>query len=517
MTVKNRFEVSTEGMKMLQDGRPLWQLVKELISNAWDEEITSCDVSIKSVGKGTLLIEVEDDGKGFRDITDAYTIFAPTPKRGQASVRGRFNLGEKELLAIAKDGIVETVGHTVEFPSSGGKKVKRNVRINGTKVSVTLKGRLDSIEPTIEKIKTFIPPKGIRYVINGVLVRERSTIATTEAVLPTVLAEKDQVLRPTNRKTSIDIYNSFLDSGHIYEMGIPIQSIAMPYDVDIQQKVPLPPNRDIVSDAYLRHVYAEVLKVVRKDIDDEDAGSSWITMAVEDKRTDDDTVRDIMLKRLGNKTVIRDPFDAQANADALDGGWETINPKTLTPTERQRYKDAGLLTANQKFGRFKGGHGLSEPMKHSKVTPPMLEVARYTKWLSKQLLGFEVKVQFISDFRFKMAADYNKGSKTLRFGKIKLGSEWFDNSPTQKQTALIIHELAHEHGGSGCGIGEGNPHGWNYIYSLEALGAKATHLAIKLKGEWWFPGSDDDIEIDSRYGNDLVTEEVHFFDKFFPL
>ena len=50
---KNRFEVSTEGMALLHDGRPLWALVKELVANAWDEpSVTKCDVTIQPAMRG---------------------------------------------------------------------------------------------------------------------------------------------------------------------------------------------------------------------------------------------------------------------------------------------------------------------------------------------------------------------------------------------------------------------------------------------------------------------------------
>ena len=65
----NRFEISTEGMRLLHEGRPLWQLVKELVANSWDEG-ANCRVTIERFS-AYLSIEVEDDGGGFRDIADA--------------------------------------------------------------------------------------------------------------------------------------------------------------------------------------------------------------------------------------------------------------------------------------------------------------------------------------------------------------------------------------------------------------------------------------------------------------
>jgi DNA topoisomerase VI subunit B len=67
---KARFEVSTEGMKGLHDGRPLWSLVKELVANAWDEDTSLCEVTIEpfktKAKEDQIFIKVEDDGPGFK-------------------------------------------------------------------------------------------------------------------------------------------------------------------------------------------------------------------------------------------------------------------------------------------------------------------------------------------------------------------------------------------------------------------------------------------------------------------
>ena len=54
-------------------------------------------------------VTVKDDSpEGFRNITHAYTLFADTYKRRDPTKRGRFNLGEKQVIAICKRAIVMT-------------------------------------------------------------------------------------------------------------------------------------------------------------------------------------------------------------------------------------------------------------------------------------------------------------------------------------------------------------------------------------------------------------------------
>jgi hypothetical protein len=58
---------------------------------------------------------VEDDApEGFYDLTHAYTMFARTRKRSSPDKRGRFNLGEKQVLALCREArIVTTKGTAV--------------------------------------------------------------------------------------------------------------------------------------------------------------------------------------------------------------------------------------------------------------------------------------------------------------------------------------------------------------------------------------------------------------------
>ena len=74
-TSTRRFEVSEAGMRELNAGRDPWDLVKELVQNAWDEApiATYCSVTVEPQSDGnTTLVTVEDDGPGFRDVADCF-------------------------------------------------------------------------------------------------------------------------------------------------------------------------------------------------------------------------------------------------------------------------------------------------------------------------------------------------------------------------------------------------------------------------------------------------------------
>ena len=72
---KSCFEVDKEGLKVLQLGKPKTYIIRELVANAWDENITLCKIeTIHENGIATISVE-DDNPEGFRDLTDSYTIF----------------------------------------------------------------------------------------------------------------------------------------------------------------------------------------------------------------------------------------------------------------------------------------------------------------------------------------------------------------------------------------------------------------------------------------------------------
>ena len=475
--MENRFEVSTVGMAKLHEGRPLVHLVKELPANSFDTNATVCVVFINKAqygGRDMVFVQVSDNGPGFTDIRDSYTLMAPTPKRADPTARGRFNIGEKELLSVAHEAKVTTRGHTVFFPKEGGRREEPNERGRGTEIEVWLDGRIDEIDTAVATLRTFLPPKGIKYVVNGDIVPYRTPSYTTATILPTVLASgPNEPMRSTTRKTAINIYKAQSDKGHLYEMGIPVQEIDMPYDVDVMQKVPLPPNRDVVSSSYLQKVYSAVLEATIHDLAEDVASDTWVRQAVEDPRTSNATVKAVMDKKLGDDAMLTLPFDKEANEDAFSAGKTLINPKSLSKIERERFKDVGLSTAHQ-FARpaFQPPLGLHE------ITDDMGDVREYAVWLAELLLGFKVRVDFVNDPKATILACY--GAKNLTFNIGKLGKGFFKNAPTEAQTAIILHELSHDRGS------EVRSHGTDYVRTQGDIGSKAIHLALTLgKDNWW--------------------------------
>ena len=117
-------------------------------------------------------------------------------------------------------------------------------------------------------------------------------------------------------------------------MGIPIQAIDTPWDIDIQQKVPLPPNRTETPIRYLNAVYAEALNASFDLLPQEEFGKNWVKIAMNEHRGPTvDSVIATVHGRYGDK-VIFTSNDADANMKAAEDGYQLVNPRSLTPTER---------------------------------------------------------------------------------------------------------------------------------------------------------------------------------------
>ena len=441
----DRFSVSHQGMRALHINREPWQLVKELVQNVWDEapEATVCRVTISPhPAEDAVQISVEDDGPGFHDLDDAWTLLKHTPKRYDPVRRGRFNMGEKELISVALEAAVETVGHTVTFPRLGSRDVRANTRRRGTLVTALMPWRRDAAGELEERLTRF-RPTDCRLVVNGKEVPRREPVAVRRATLRTVIQNPDDDrLRETRRRTEIHILEPATAGEYwLYEMGIPIQPITTSWDLDILQKVPMPPNRDTVSEAYLTDVYAEVLNETHAMMEQEEFGEQWVKQAVEDPRTSNAAIRATVQGRYGDRALLTSN-DADANLRAVEEGYELINPRSLSRIERDRFRaDAGLLTTHQALGREYSAALPCDP----RDLPGSRE---FTAWVKEQAAycDLQATVSFINDPQARILAQCSANTRypEVSFNVARLGKEFFQ--PPYGRTEhleLLFHELGH--------------------------------------------------------------------------
>jgi len=441
------FEVNVKGFAQLMAGRPKWHFVRELISNSLDEYSVS-DITVELVKAPRIAyVTVTDNGDGFANLSDAYTLFAYTPKRKDAKVRGRFNMGEKELASIAREMTIHTTSGKVVFNNGKLRKHPRMKREKGTVVDVTIPMSNKEYYETIKMLEMFIFPSNKKVRINsaGVTLQGEpfEIINSVEETLPTVLLNSEiNALTPTRRKTVVEVYKPFAEQekGWLFELGIPVQEIDCNYNVNVQQKVPMNANRDTVIDSYLEKIYAIVLNSVANQLNEHSMSDTWVSQGIENDLSSDETLSRIVDVKYKD-TVLRSS-DRKANENAINDGKTILDSRHLSQIERGRLRSHGLVPSTV---NYKPNYGNSDLIPKSKWSDEMKEYARITKITSMLLVNREVLVRYINEPTFSTKAQYD-GSITYNIahykGKAKLDPYAYDN------LGIILHELAHDTGGN---------------------------------------------------------------------
>jgi hypothetical protein len=82
------FAIEDRGFIRQQAGRDPVEIVREVVQNAFDaEQATRIDLCIEHDGSEAIVV-IEDDGGGFRDPAQAYTVFL-SDKADDPTKRGR--------------------------------------------------------------------------------------------------------------------------------------------------------------------------------------------------------------------------------------------------------------------------------------------------------------------------------------------------------------------------------------------------------------------------------------------
>ena len=435
-----RFTVDTLGMRQLHQQRKPEQLVKELVQNVFDEEEASkCKVTIQREETGARVI-VEDDGLGFSNVSDAYTLMGDTAKRMNPERRGRFNMGEKEVLCVATWATVETVGSTVEFPEDGGRLVKPNRRRRGTRITAMIPWGDEETEQLIQRMRMIRPPEEINYSVNGKRVQRAPELKIGRMELDTVVQDAPgSPMRTTRRRTNIHILPKSEDSGWIYEMGIPIQEIESSYSVDVMQKVPMPPNRDTVSEAYLKKIYTEVLNIMHDQMPPEYFSENWVRTGMENRAVEAAPVKTVIQNRYGDH-VVTWSSNPDTNMKATDAGYQVLHPRSLGKAELQNMRNLGeLKSAHEIFGR-------DEEENTTIVEPGNPVRDAFAEWVKTlgRMAEKEVTVVFTRNDSSKQLASctMNTENPEMRFNTHHLSQAFFAGRD-EEQLDLVIHELGH--------------------------------------------------------------------------
>ena len=447
-TSSGRFAVSESGMRELNSDREPWDLVKELIQNAWDEApfAGECRVTVEPQPEGnSTMVTVSDDGPGFSNVADAYTLMGRTAKRRQPIKRGRFNIGEKDVISVAIEAEVETVGHTVSFPPTGSsREVTANSRRKGTVVKVLMPWNERQSEELIARLQCFRAPINCRLFVNDLEVPSRPAKRISSVALPTVAQNgPNEPLRTIQRHTEIHFIEPADPSGErwIYEMGIPVQTINCPYDIDVMQKIPMSQQRNTISEAYLNRIYAEALNENHKNLERDEFSSQWVKRAIEHPAIKPQAVRATRDGRFGPMTVFA-TLDQEANRRASEAGYAVVDPGSLSAKERELFqRHGGTKDSSELFPT-------PPPPREDYGPEPGSNEERFAEWVVEMAgyCGLKAAVRYFHEPSNDRLADcsVSTATPTLRFNAAHLDETFFQPPYTSvRHWDLLFHELGH--------------------------------------------------------------------------
>lgn len=475
------FEVDKKGLAQLLQRKGLAFVLFELIQNAWDERCTQVDVTLERIeGSKFVRLVVEDNHPaGFADLSHAFTLFAESAKKGNPEQRGRFDLGEKLVLALCREAEIASTTGTVRFDETG-RHLLRKKRAAGSCFTGVLRMTEAERIACDAAVLQLLPPAGVTTTYNRRPLIARLPVATVTVTLPTEIADGEGVLRRTQRKTTVDVLEPLPgEQASLFEMGLPVVETGDRWHLDVQQKVPLNLERDNVSPSYLARIRAAVLDHMSRELTTEEVNATWVRDAMNTYGDDlsDVTVARVVALRFGEKSVSFDPTDPEANHLAVSQGYRVVHGGSMSKSEWDAVRRAGALlpagrvTPSPKPYSDSPDARPQKRLDRDKWTPEIQDTVAYIARISEALLETHVSVDITSDITWPFAAAYGRGQMVLNLGH--LSHAWFDRAAPgrmERINALTLHELAHHF--------SGNHLSSEYHDALSDLGAKMTRTAL---------------------------------------
>ena len=439
------FEVDRDGLRQLLEGKDKAFVIRELVQNAWDEQgVTRCDVTLEPIpGRPAARLVVEDDApEGFYDLRHAYTLYARTRKRPDPSKRGRFNLGEKQVLALCREARIVTTTGGVRFDPDGERHALREKRPAGSVFEAELGMTRAEVDDALRAVRLFIPPDGIVTKVNGAELPKRMALASVEVVLETEREDEEGRWRSTRRKTTVNVHEPLPgEKACIYELGLPVIETGDRWHYGVQQRVPLTVDRDNVKPSFLQDVRAAVLNALADRLQPRDVSERWVRDGAADPEVRPETTCRVADLRWGQRRVVPTPGDREGLERAIAAGCHVISPAEMSAAEWERMREAEAVpsTAQAFSTRFVE----SEPVPASEWTDAMRRLSHMAQAVADVGLGIAVTVRFIRSPRADIAATY--GGRCVTFNVSRLGTSFWASD--EEQIRLAAHELAHEAGG----------------------------------------------------------------------
>lgn len=470
---KGWFDVDKKGLAKLVRRKGLEFVVFELVQNAWDTRATEVNVEIEPIpGRPYVRLRVQDnDPDGFKFLSHGYTLFAESEKKVDPGKRGRFNLGEKLVLAACETAKIATTTGSVYFEGDSRRETRERLP-EGSVFDAEMRMTRDELSQVLAASKLLIPPVPTR--INGELLPTLTPEHCFEGTLMTEISDDEGHLRRTPRKTEIRIFAQREGVSFIYEMGIPVVETDFPWSVDVGQKIPLNADRDNVTPAYRKALGVLVVNEMHTRLTREDASSPIVQEALTSPDVAPQAVAAVLTQQYGEKRVAYDPSDPEANHNAAAHGYTVIHGGAFTREAWSNIRSASAATpAGQVFPTPKLYDPEGDPARiipEEKWTDGMRAVADFCKLMAMHLMDVNLTVVMEGELTQPYAANY--GGRRLTFNAHRLGKRWFDLQGNFVAVVdLMIHEFGHQYASSHLDA--------KYHEAITLLSAKLAQLALK--------------------------------------
>lgn len=342
------FDVDRTGLGKQAEEQGKGRLVGELIQNALDEAgVTHVEITLSPVpGRPLADLCVEDDSpEGFRNLADAYTLFAESYKRTNPEQRGQFNMGEKLVIAVCETATISTTKGTVVFDAEDGRIEKpRQKRDRGS----VFQGRMRMTREEMDEVSSYLCclllPESIIVTFNGERLRSRKPLHIFQATLLTIVADSNGIMRSRDRKTEVAILEVQVgETATLYEMGLPVVETGDKWHVNVGQKVPLNRDRNNVTPAYLRAIRTLVLNEMHGRLEQADANETWVRQASSDPDCSNEAIKKVLDLRFGEKRAAYDPNDPESNKTWVSKGGTVVYGSMMNAQEWKKAKEAGAI------------------------------------------------------------------------------------------------------------------------------------------------------------------------------
>lgn len=444
------FEIDHKAFRAQNLGRQPQHLIREAIQNAFDEKPDHVRVTIEAVkGRGLKLV-VADDGPGFADPSEIWTLFA-SGKRDDPTQRGRLGRGLKELLSVCSEGEVATRSGRVYFDWNGRTLLRRHGRLagNGTTISVTVPSwKKTELSQIVDYLRLFVPPEGTALIVNGVVNDRPVPEYAVDANVKTVVYTVDGIPEERFRRTTLHLLKPGTQGRWIYEMGIPVEKIpeedGFEWSINVGQRVPLRPERDMLPRTYIHSLYAAVANALMDKLPIAEMTDLWMEEAVGHWDFDKEKQGKVYVeRRFGQhaaRAIVNDAHDR--NVHAANDGVNVVRTEHLSASVRDLVRDKLPSTADL----YPVACAEARYIPQAEWTDGEHKFVAFAKWLAVQI-NVPIPEFIILDAPGASCQADSAGSGTrIRVNRAGVGNSFFEHPRIANWLPLIVHEIAHRTG-----------------------------------------------------------------------